>query len=119
MKWIESGGPPVTTPVRQGLGMRLINRTMGTADGGVSLDFAPIGVRWRVGVPLTGLPSGEVGHGIPPGTSAAARATPAAVDHRRVLLVEDDPLLGLDLRTTLVDADMDVVGPLAVRSPRP
>jgi len=112
MEWVESGGPPVVPPARQGFGTRLINRTMGAGDGGVSLDFAPAGVRWRVDVPLAGVSSGEGSQGaLPPGAHSMARNVPAHLDHRRILLVEDDPLLGLDLRTALVDAGLEVIGP--------
>jgi PAS domain S-box-containing protein len=44
--WAESGGPPVSRPIRRGFGTRLIARSFAKASGGkATIDFAPEGVR--------------------------------------------------------------------------
>ncbi|MGE0255009.1 MAG: PAS domain S-box protein [Alphaproteobacteria bacterium] len=112
MEWMESGGPPVTAPTRQGFGTRLINRTLGAGGGTVALDFAPTGVRWRIDVPLSPVTPGERGRAAPSAVAAQTRRSGmAAMQGRRVLVVEDDPLLGLDLKTALGDAGFEVLGP--------
>jgi PAS domain S-box-containing protein len=45
IRWVETGGPPVTPPQRRGFGSRLIERALATDIGGpVTLVFAPEGV---------------------------------------------------------------------------
>ncbi|WP_349237268.1 HWE histidine kinase domain-containing protein [Bosea sp. ASV33] len=46
-EWIESGGPPVTKPRRQGFGSRLVERVMAQKfQGEVALDYRPEGLRY-------------------------------------------------------------------------
>jgi len=54
--WIESGGPPVTRPVKRSFGTRLIERSM-TQDlqGLARLDFDPAGLRCILQLPLNQL----------------------------------------------------------------
>ena len=53
LSWRESGGPPVERPRHRGFGTRLIERTLAAdADGRVTLDFAPQGLRCDIDVPL-------------------------------------------------------------------
>jgi len=47
MRWLESGGPPVPKPKRQGFGSVIIAAAVEMSIGGtVFLDHAPTGVRW-------------------------------------------------------------------------
>lgn len=49
LSWIESGGPPVRQPDRQGFGSRLIARGIsGAADGSVVMDFPVEGLECRI-----------------------------------------------------------------------
>jgi len=52
MTWEESGGPPVTSPQRQGFGSIVLERMTAHAfqDSAITLDFPPEGVRWRMDV---------------------------------------------------------------------
>jgi two-component sensor histidine kinase len=53
MRWIESGGPPVVPPSRQGFGSRLIETALAAEFGGaVTLDYASSGVTCRIRAPL-------------------------------------------------------------------
>jgi two-component system CheB/CheR fusion protein len=53
LSWIESGGPPVTPPRRQGFGTRLIGDGLGfELDGEAKLEFPPQGVRCTIDIPL-------------------------------------------------------------------
>ena len=46
-EWVESGGPPVTKPARQGFGSRLVERVMAQKfHGEVELDYRPDGLRY-------------------------------------------------------------------------
>lgn len=51
--WLESGGPPVAPPKRQGFGSRLIRRSIeGELEGYMVLHFAVTGVCYDISVPL-------------------------------------------------------------------
>jgi PAS domain S-box-containing protein len=52
MNWTERGGPPVTAPKRRGFGTVVIEAmTERSVDGAVELDYAPLGVIWRLTCP--------------------------------------------------------------------
>jgi two-component sensor histidine kinase len=56
VEWVESGGPPVRKPERQGFGTRLIQRGLAQQLGGeIKLDFAPAGIRCVITFPMTTL----------------------------------------------------------------
>ncbi len=53
VEWVESGGPPVKPPQRQGFGTKLIQRGLAQQLGGeIKLDFAPAGVHCVITFPL-------------------------------------------------------------------
>jgi len=53
VEWVESGGPLVRPPERQGFGTKLIQRGLAQQLGGeIKLDFAPAGVRCIITFPL-------------------------------------------------------------------
>lgn len=53
VEWVESGGPPVAPPRRQGFGTRLIQRGLAQQLGGeIKLDFQPGGVRCVITFPI-------------------------------------------------------------------
>jgi two-component sensor histidine kinase len=54
VEWVESGGPPVKKPERQGFGTKLIQRGLAQQLGGdIKLDFAPAGIRCVITFPIT------------------------------------------------------------------
>ena len=44
VRWQETGGPPVRTPVRAGFGSKLLQSEMFSAGGGIELDYLPLGL---------------------------------------------------------------------------
>jgi two-component sensor histidine kinase len=48
LEWDESGGPLVTTPVHEGLGMPLIARLVSSLNGDITNDFRPSGLACRL-----------------------------------------------------------------------
>ncbi|MFC1456098.1 sensor histidine kinase [Microvirga arabica] len=56
VEWVESGGPTVKQPERQGFGTKLIQRGLAQQLGGeIKLDFAPTGVRCVITFPIATL----------------------------------------------------------------
>ncbi len=114
LTWIESGGPEVEPPTRQGFGTSLIEKTISHDLGGsVDIDFAREGLRARFIVP------GKHLHAV---TERIVSQNPDQIMNEeilaglRVLLVEDQALIAMDteelLRTmgaseVVVAADVD------------
>jgi two-component sensor histidine kinase len=115
LSWSESGGPPVAKPLRRGFGTLLIENSLAQEfDATVRLDFAPGGVEFRAMIPLARI---AVGDREPAGEEQApplASPPPAiGLSGARVLLVEDDALIALDMKDGLEQAGATIVGPVA------
>lgn len=53
LHWEESGGPPVTPPVQEGFGLKLVRRlATGERGAAIDLDFAPTGLRCYLRLPF-------------------------------------------------------------------
>jgi PAS domain S-box-containing protein len=116
MQWHESGGPKVTAPSSLGFGTTLIEQALQPHSGSASVQYGGEGVRCEIKLPLLEqvLPS----HVIP--TIAQRPSTqggpPQLQDQlslkgKRILVVEDEALLSMDLETSLANAGCQVVGP--------
>ncbi len=56
MRWVESGGPPVTEPSRRGFGSTVVSRLVeAQLEADVELSFAPEGLVWQMRCALSGL----------------------------------------------------------------
>ncbi|MFC0200104.1 response regulator [Paracoccus rhizosphaerae] len=107
LTWRETGGPPVTPPQGGGFGTTLISAAGGGDSGAVTADWRPEGVVWTIvlaegATPLRGTRTSA--DSIP----AQPQRRPATLDGCRVLLVEDEPLVALDLRHELEEAGATV-----------
>lgn len=116
LAWEESGGPRVTPPDRRGFGSVLIETAL-AGDGATTVDlaFPPEGVRCAVTLPRERLadmppPAAVAPVTPPPPVHAAAPAPPATP---RVLIVEDESLVALEMANALKLAGFVVVGPAA------
>ncbi|ODT59166.1 MULTISPECIES: response regulator [Paracoccus] len=109
LTWRETGGPPVTPPERSGFGTTLIGAAGGGDASAALADWRPEGVVWTIrlaeGVTrLAGPPSPDVA------PVADGPRRPATLEGSRILLVEDEPLVALDLRYELEDAGATITG---------
>ncbi|MEM5473031.1 HWE histidine kinase domain-containing protein [Hoeflea sp. AS60] len=117
IRWIESNGPRVNPPSRQGFGTVLIDRSIPFDLGGESnVEYNPEGVTASFRIPARFVSTrAERKAPIP------ARA-PATVDRtvdrggKRVMIVEDQMLIALELEQILEEAGLEVVATLT--SPR-
>ena len=110
----RAGRPPCPGRPRPGtgFGFTLIERSL-AANGGAALRRAEDGgLAWEIGLPLPELPA-VAPAGAPAGADRrAGAAAAAALDGRRVLVVEDEPLVALEIEAELTDAGAVVVGPV-------
>ena len=111
MSWIESGGPSVAKPARRGFGSTVIDGMLKMSLGcDAEVNFAPTGLVWRIGCPAAGLIESDVPPA-PRSNGTAAVQAPEPVSGRRVLIVEDEPLIAMDFSQALSDAGYVVIGP--------
>lgn len=107
LRWQERGGPLVTAPKRSGFGLTLIGASAGGDDGSVQADWQPGGVVWTIRL-MQGVTS-VVGGPVAQTTAPVAVLSDDALTGRRVLLIEDEPLVAMDLSCELEDVGAEVV----------
>jgi len=120
LEWTERGGPPVSAPDRRGFGSTLIQHSMAGDGARITSDFAPEGVSWTLTLPLVGIgeavPSAKAD--LPPLASPPASApasgsasTGESLQAMRILVVEDEPLVAMELMMEIEDCGAVAIGP--------
>jgi two-component sensor histidine kinase len=108
--WVESRGPPVEPPSGGGFGVKLIEASInGQLAGRAAFDWQPGGLRFVLEIPLGD--ADRPATGTSPKNrqeSKAARANGGS----RVLLVEDEALIGMMMADILCDMGFEVLGPV-------
>jgi PAS domain S-box-containing protein len=113
MSWVESGGPVVAPQSRRGFGTIVIEDMVKASLGGeATIDFAPSGFSWRIDCPAERVVGDRRRITAPPILMEAPIAK-ASTPRPRVLVVEDETLIALDIASCLAEAGWDVVGPAA------
>ena len=107
--WHEHGGPPVHKPARSGFGTKLITTSLSyEIDGDVEMSFPAEGVICRISIPWPQVVESS------PAAGHAARPPERpgnGLQGARVLVVEDNAMLAMELVEALEDAGGTVVGP--------
>jgi two-component sensor histidine kinase len=102
IEWSEHGCANLTEPVRLGFGSRLIAATLGhQIEGEIKTSWRPEGVLHRITLGpavITERPPQQSD------TKASAAVDAGSISGRRVLIVEDEALLGLSLEEMIQDA---------------
>ena len=118
LQWSERGGPAVAAPSSVGFGTSLIQKALDAHGGSASIQYAAEGVTCEIKLPL----AEPVPLGSAASEAAAVRAQSIAVLQptdkpslrgKRILVVEDEALLSMDLEASLAAAGCHVVGPAA------
>lgn len=119
MEWRERGGPPVKSPLKRGFGTTLITQTAKSEGGSSQMAAEVDGLRWEIVLPLkTQKPFvlEERGRFTTSDTQGPrSLRQPAAVEPlkgKRFLIVEDEPLIALDIVAGLEGVGANVEGPV-------
>ena len=112
--WKESGVPGVSIPTSHGFGTNLIERSLEASGGAAIISYDSDGLACRMRIPL-----GETSSLVLPTFPLRQEShplgnVPYAPDNftgKRILVVEDEPLLAIDLYEQLKSAGCEVVGP--------
>ncbi|MFN4142043.1 response regulator [Aestuariivirga sp.] len=113
LSWIERGGPRLTAPTRKGFGLRFLELIVSGLGAGGRCQFLPGGLEYTLEGPMANdqffdmqEPAAEM-----PAARPSAAHTPARAKRLRVLIVEDEPIVAMQLQADLEDAGHAVVGP--------
>ena len=118
LAWQEHSGPSVSCPTSRGFGTTLIEQSVKSEGGSARMLVGTDGIRWEITLPLPGPIAGPARASHAPemigGVSAPLRARvakrkPARLAGKRFLVVEDEPLVALDIAAGLQEADAEVV----------
>jgi signal transduction histidine kinase/DNA-binding response OmpR family regulator len=114
LEWRERGGPPVKSPLKRGFGTNLIEQTAKSEGGTSNMIVEGDGLRWEITLPLVTAEAARK-----PSTQAplGARSTPPVstpepLKGKRILVIEDEPLIALEIVAGLESAGVNVVGPV-------
>ena len=112
IKWIETGGPPLPAKRRTGIGSTILKNAM-REEGTVDLDFATDGLVCEIVVHnsfLKETPDKPIEPSTPMLTDDA-RVSDGTLSGQQIMVVEDDPIIGLDIADILRSRGAAVSGP--------
>ncbi|MBB4642237.1 HWE histidine kinase domain-containing protein [Rhizorhapis suberifaciens] len=112
--WRETNGPPVSTPKQKGFGSNLITTVTGLQLGGdVEIDWDPKGIVVNAALPAGVMRPQDIPNLIP---VTAGTPRPPPLDRRKpgkLLIVEDEMLIAMQLTESLEEAGWSIMGPAA------
>src|SRR5271166_890564 len=113
IEWKETGGPPVSAPRRRGFGSTLIERTLQAHGGKVSTRYGSEGLTALITLPLAEHPDEAGASAESRGKEADALllrpANEQGLQGKRIIIIEDDALVSMDLESSLTDAGCKVI----------
>jgi len=113
VRWQEHGGPRVKPPKREGFGTKLLKQVTGRQlDADLRFDWRPGGLEVEIRLPaelFLHIKSNEARHEDGP----RLRQPGSVLEERRILVVEDEELVALELSTELSRLGWAIVGPAA------
>lgn len=112
LDWRESGGPKVSAPATRGFGSILIEQSLKAHGGEVEISYAEAGLSCSIDLPLADLkpPLPTIGKK-QAAPKPLAPPRPLALAGKRVLVIEDEPLIAMVLCDHLADAGCESIGP--------
>lgn len=117
LHWQERGGPPVVPPARSGFGSTVIRASVERQlQGTVTLEWLAGGLCCVLSIPadqLAALHERDAEDGPSAGAPVAPVGKGAPVELRRVLVVEDEALIAMQLEEVVREAACAVLGPAA------
>ena len=116
LDWRESGGPKVVAPQERGFGSTLIERTLQSHAGQVIVRYETEGVSCEISMPLREPAFPD--DGPQRGSSSEQTQSPLVQQQRtqskihgkRIIIIEDEPLVAMDAASSLIAVGCEVVG---------
>lgn len=105
--WTELEGPEVTPPEREGFGSTVLTDLVRMSfEAEVELQYLPSGLVWSMDCPLAKIVDQAL-PAPPPKPKTEGQAVP-----RRILVVEDEPIVALEIAANLRRAGFKIIGPV-------
>ena len=116
LHWQEFGSPKVTAPQTQGFGSILIKQSLSAHGGEVSLDYTENGLSCAIRLPISNGTASRTGaYSTPLLSEGSSAPEPASrwqhIRGKRVLVVDDEPLIIMDVTDILTEAGCEIAGP--------
>lgn len=118
LEWKESGVSNVSAPTSRGFGMTLIERSLEANGGEVALRYGADGVVCQIRLPLpeeskqtAAIHAASATHKNEP--KADRQALSADLRGKRILIVEDEPLVAMEIESQLASTGCEIIGPAA------
>lgn len=120
LSWIESGGPPAFKPEKFGFGTKVIHASIKQQLGGeITKEWGASGMRATIVVPIAHF-SVPMTHSLPMADRIPEEEGNGQKGYsfsgRRVLLVEDEPLVAMMMSQFISDLGAEVLGPYGTLS---
>jgi PAS domain S-box-containing protein len=116
LRWKEDPGSKIVTPGAAGFGTSLIQQLV-KETGSAHMDCASNGISWNITISLPEVVETPLAAGVRSRecsiSGPADREQPARLAAKRVLVVEDEPLIALEIAQILKDVGVVVIGPAA------
>ena len=109
--WEESGGPVATPPQTRGFGSTLIQQSLLAHGGEARLDYRRAGLRCAITLPLTRQNAPHAPDPIRAAPGAIHADNARALIGKRILIVEDEPIIAMALMDDLADLGCAIIGP--------
>jgi CheY-like chemotaxis protein len=115
LEWEESGGPVAQPPSSLGFGLSIVRSSIEAQfRGGVEYDWRPEGLRCRLVIPRAQIVNPEpTAPKATPAPKPIASTTPRSLSGKRLLMVEDEFLVGMMAKKLLEGLGAIVIGPYA------
>ncbi|MEQ9317457.1 MAG: PAS domain S-box protein [Henriciella sp.] len=115
ISWHERTPAAVTPPKASGFGTRLIEKSLQAIGGRATFDYGPHGldVEMAAPIPESAPPSILVEAPDMPSLKPGAVASPPKIEGLKVLLVEDEVVVAMDMEFKLEELGCAVIGPAA------
>ena len=118
LHWVEGGGPPIKTPSARSFGLKVIKASIEQQLGGkATFDWNPKGLRCNLAIALREARESrqyDGAHQANGGNGAAIELN--KVDKPRVLVVEDEALVGIMIQECLTELGFQIIGPVCTAS---
>jgi CheY-like chemotaxis protein len=116
LEWRESGGPKVSAPQGRGFGTALIEQTVSARGGEISIRYGAGGVTCRIILPVPESDRQIIGLQLATPKNGKALSLLSCPNKDRslqgkcIIIIEDEPLVAMDLESILTAAGCEVVG---------
>jgi PAS domain S-box-containing protein len=113
-EWKESGVHNVTAPTSHGFGTILIERTLKAHGGEATIRYGEDGVVCQISLPLPEADQARDIFTAAPIERGTPRLVPAdnnGLRGRRILLIEDEPLVAMEIESQLQELGCEIIGP--------